>query len=154
MAVEAFIPLTVLQYNNTTDISRVQGVTQQDIRFAMVESTGVTLLLVEDRQKTDLNYLKVSETPAQILAAVEATGALENTLKVVPVTKLKHGGTASYSPAKDMLLNTQFFKDVINLSSGGSRVAYNVEEHKTPWIIETEDSLLPSDTSTATSTSV
>lgn len=149
MAVNGFIPLTVLKVNNTDNLERIQGVTSADIRFAMIKSTGQTLLYVEDRQKVALDNFIVQETPAEILALVEATGDTENKLDIYAVTALKHGGTSEFSPAKDMLLNSQYFKNVVTISTG-TRFAYNVEEHKTPWIIEVEDELLPSATATTT----
>lgn len=152
MAVDAFIGLTLTKFNNST-VSRQQGVVANDIRFGVANPAGSgTLLWVDDRSKADNDKLIVTETPAQILAAVEAAGNTENKLQILTVTTLKHGGRNTYATPISFLLNSQFMKQVVTLSGGGSGFFYQVEEHKTPWYIEVEETLLDSDTATSTTT--
>lgn len=152
MAVDGFITLNITKFNNST-VSRPQGVVASDIRFASAATSGSgSLLWVEDRSKADNDKLLVTETPAQILAAVQATGNTQNKLQLLTVTTLKHGGTNDYSGGRQFLLNSDFMKQVVNLSAGGSGFFYHVEEHKTPWYIEVEETLLDVDTATSTTT--
>lgn len=154
MAVDAFIPVTVLQFNSQKNLTRVQGKVSADIRFATAEPNGNTLLLAEDTDSNKLDYMIIEETPAELLALVEATGDTQNKLQILSVTKLKHGAPNVYSPAREMLLNSSRFVDLVTITvgDGGTRIWYNVELQKTPWIIEVEEELLPSATATSTTT--
>ena len=152
MAVDGFIALTLTKFNNST-VSRDQGVVADDIRFGTANPNGSgTVLWVEDRSKADNDKLIVTQTPAQILAAVQAAGYTQNKLQVLTVTTLKHGASNVYTTPRSFLLNSEFMKQVVTLPAGGSGFFYHVEEHKTPWYIEVEESLIPSDTATSTTT--
>lgn len=152
MSVAKYISLVITQFNTAQDIDRAQGITIDDIRFG-VRNGNVTELWYENRQKAKLDKIECADTLATILAAINASGYTQNGCGIYNVTKLKHGGTATYSPAKEFLLNNEYFKDFVTIPvTGGTRLFYNVEEEKTPWILELEEELNPSDTATSTST--